>query len=314
MAEPPGVSPLYLIVNPVSANGRLARYWPRLAQQLEEAGLSFTFAFTERPGHATALARAARARGEHIVVAVGGDGTVHEVVNGLVDEEVLRTPPEALPWALGVIPFGTGTDFVRTVGIPREPQGAIARLRNGTRRSLDLIHVTYQAGGKPCTCYSANVVGLGFDAAVVERVNRSSKALGGTVPFLTSVFAELLGYRNKEVAVRFDGQELRGKANAVVACNGCYFGGGMQVGPLARPDDGLIDLIYVGDLTRVELLLNLPRIYAGTHLSHPKVRHVRATEVAVETEEEVFVEAEGELLGTAPVHLRIVPHALPVIA
>ena len=313
MAEPTGAFPLYLIVNPVSANGRLARYWPRLARQLEEAGLSFTFTFTERPKHATELARAARARGERIVVAVGGDGTVHEVVNGLVDEETLRTPPEALPWTLGVIPFGTGTDFVRTVGIPRYPQGAIARLREGTRRSIDLIHVAYQARGEPRTCYSANVVGLGFDAAVVERVNRSSKALGGTLPFLTSVLTQLLGYRNKEVAVRFDGQELRGRANAVVACNGRYFGGGMQVGPLARPDDGLIDLIYVGDLTRVELLLNLPRIYAGTHLTHSKVRHFRATEVAVETEEEVFVEAEGELLGTAPVHLRIVPGALPVL-
>ncbi|MGC8836853.1 MAG: diacylglycerol/lipid kinase family protein [Anaerolineae bacterium] len=313
MAEPAGASPLYLIVNPVSANGRLARTWPRLARQLEEAGLSFTFTFTERPGHATDLARAARARGERVIVAVGGDGTVHEVVNGLVDEETLRTPPEALPWALGVIPFGTGTDFVRTVGIPRDPQRAVARLREGTRRAIDLIHVAYRAGGEHCTCYSANVVGLGFDAAVVERVNRSSKALGGTLPFLTSVLTELLGYRNKEVVIRFDGQELRGRANAVVACNGRYFGGGMQVGPLARPDDGLIDLIYVGDLTRVELLLNLPRIYAGTHLSHPKVRHFKATEVRVETEEELFMEAEGELLGTAPAHLRIVSRALPVI-
>ncbi len=313
MAEPLGASPLYLIVNPVSANGRLARTWPRLARQLEEAGLSFAFTFTERPGHATELARAARARWERVVVAVGGDGTVHEVVNGLVDEETLHTPAEALPWTLGVIPFGTGTDFVRTMGIPRDPQRAIARLREGTRRFVDLIHVAYRDRGAPRTCYSANVVGLGFDAAVVERVNRSSKALGGTIPFLTSVLAQLLGYRNKEVVVRFDGQELQGRANAVVACNGCYFGGGMQVGPLAQPDDGLIDLIYVGDLTRMELLLNLPRIYAGTHLSHPKVQHFRATEVAVETEEEVFVEAEGELLGTAPVHLRIVPKALPVL-
>lgn len=312
MAQPLDGLPLHCIVNPVAANGRLGRAWPQLARQLEEAGFSFSFAFTEGRGHATELARAARAQGAPVIVVVGGDGTVHEVVNGLVDEETLQA--KEVPWTLGVIPFGTGTDFVRTVGIPRDPQGAIARLRQGTRRHVDLIHVTYQAQGRPCSCFSANVVGLGFDAAVTERVNRSSKAMGGTIPFLTSVLVELFGYRNKAVVVRFDGQELQGRANAVIACNGRYFGGGMHVGPLARPDDGLMDLIYVGDLTRVELLLNLPRLYAGTHLSHPKVHHFRAREIAVQTEEEVFVEAEGELLGTAPARLRIVPGALPIIA
>lgn len=306
--------PMHLIVNPTSANGRLARYWPRLLQAMEGARVPFTFEFTEAPGHATELARGARLRGVPTIVSVGGDGTVHEVVNGLVGEEALPfLPGGALPM-LGVIPFGTGTDFVRTTGIPRDPLEAIQRLQRGQPRCVDLIEVRYQHEGQPRRRYCANVVGLGFDAAIVKRVNRSFKALRGTIPFISSLLVELFGYQNKQVAVRFNGQELSGKVNAVVACNGRYFGGGMEVGPTACPDDGLIDLVIIGDLNRLELLLNLPRIYAGTHLTHPKVRHFQVTEAEVETDEDVFVEAEGELLGRAPVHLRIIPRALWVIA
>jgi len=305
---------MHLIINPTSANGRLARQWPGLRQDMEAAGLQFTFEFTEAPGHATELARAARLQGADTIVSVGGDGTVHEVVNGLVDEEALALPAEQVPVALGVIPFGTGIDFVRTVGIPRNPHGAIQRLREGRRQRIDLIHITYQHQGQARQRYSANVVGLGFDAAIVERVNRSSKALGGTIPFLSGVLAELFSYQNKQVTVRFDGQELTGKANAVVACNGRFFGGGMKVGPHASPDDGLLDLIFIGDVNRLELLLNMPRLYAGTHLSHPKIQYFQVTEVEVDTDEELFVEAEGERLGTAPARLKIVPDALWIIA
>jgi diacylglycerol kinase (ATP) len=305
---------MYFIVNPIAAHGRLGREWPDILKALHAAGFYFTFDLTTAPGHATELARAARQRGVDTVVAVGGDGTVHEVVNGLLDEAVVAAPPDKPEATLGVIPFGTGADFVRTVGIPRDAQGAIARLRVAERRPIDVGHVQYRHDGEMRSRFFVNVMGFGFDAAIMERVNRSSKRLTGTWPFLSSLLVQLFTYENKQMTVRSGDLSLSGRVNVLAVCNGRYFGGGMKVGPPAVLDDGVLDVVLVGDLNRLEVLLNLPRIYAGTHLSHPKVKHLRVSELEVETEEEVFIEAEGELLGTAPARLRLIPHALWVLA
>jgi YegS/Rv2252/BmrU family lipid kinase len=223
-------------------------------------------------------------------------------------------PAEEDSLTLGVLPFGTGADFIRTLGIPRQSHEAIDVLKAGRRKRIDLGQVTYQSGSQTIQRYFANVVGLGFDAATVRRVNRSPKAIGGTLPFLTAVLIELFTYRNTMATVRFDGQELVGKVNAVVACNGRYFGGGMEIGPNAQMDDGLLDLIILGDLTRPELLANLPTIYSGSHLKHPKVQAFRARKIEIETTEQIYVEAEGEWLGQAPATIEVIPKALQVLA
>ncbi|NLE76502.1 MAG: diacylglycerol kinase family lipid kinase, partial [Chloroflexi bacterium] len=174
-----GESVTHLIINPAASNGRLGQRWPQLRALLDQSSLPFTYEQTERPGHATELARAARLRGVETVVAVGGDGTVHEVVNGLVDDRTLSRPADERPTTLGVIPFGTGSDLVRTLGIPRDPQAAVQRLIQGQRRLIDLGLVTFRNGTDHAQRYFVNVVGFGFDAAVTEHINRSSKALGG---------------------------------------------------------------------------------------------------------------------------------------
>lgn len=302
---------MYVIVNPASAYGKTAKRWPRIQEALQRRGLEYTVAFTEQRGHAIDLARQAVAQGYSLIVTVGGEGTVNEVVNGLVDRSG-RIPAHI---SLGILPSGTGTDFVRSLGIPRDPVTAVECLAGEGRCVVDLgcLECAPATGEGPAVQrYFVNVAGLGFDGEVAERVERSTKAIGGTIPYLTNLFACLMAYRNKEVEVQYDGQSVTGRANSVIAANGRYFGGGMFIAPNASLDDGLLDLIFIGDLGKVEVVVNLPRLYRGTHIYHPKVRVYRAREIRVTAKERMLIQADGELAGQAPVTFRIIPQALQV--
>jgi len=298
-----------VIVNPVAANGAVGKRWPQMRDTLQAEGGQFDASFTEGPNHATELAREALSAGYQTIVAVGGDGTLHEVVNGLVREGLVDPAVN-----LGIIPGGTGADSVRTLGIPHDYRAACHRLLRGKPDCIDLGLITCVSQGQEVQRYFLNVAGLGFDGEVAERVNRSSKALGGTIPFLSSLFVKLLTYQNKTVEVTLDGQQrLQQKANSVVVCNGCYVGGSMHIAPRAALDDGLFDVIIIGDTSKLEIVANVPRIYRGTHLSHPKVDEYRAREVRVKARERMFLQADGELIGEAPATFQIIPQALHVL-
>jgi diacylglycerol kinase (ATP) len=301
-----------LIVNPTAANGAVGKNWPRIRGFLQADAASLTAEFdavlTEEPGHATRLARQALDDGFRTIVAVGGDGTVNEVINGLVDEG--SVDPEVV---LGIIPWGTGADFARTAGIPRDYAAACRHLLRSETRSIDLGKITCLCEGQEVERYFINAAGLGFDGEVSEIVNRFPKVLGGTLTYLTCLFIGLVTYRNKNIALSFDGQPVRGRVNSVVVCNGCYFGGGMFIAPGAAFDDGLFNVVILGNLNKLEVVMNVPRIYKGTHLTHPKVSHFAAKEVHVEAQERMFLQAEGELIGEAPATFRIIPRALKVL-
>ena len=141
-------------------------------------------------------------------------------------------------------------------------------------------------------------------------MERGSKAIGGTIPYLTNLVLTLFSYRNKDVVLSFDGQRQSGTYNSVVICNGQYFGGGMWIGPQAVPDDGVFDVVILKDLNNLEFLRNVPRVYKGTHLSHPKVQSFRTSQITVEARQRMFIQAEGELVGEAPASFRILPSAL----
>lgn len=294
-----------IIVNPTASGGKVGQQWPQLRETLLQGGLCFDAELTQYPRHATEIARQALDDGFRYFVAVGGDGTVHEVVNGLVVER--RVPPEV---TLSIIPGGTGSDYIRVLGISRDPtQACQTTLGHGTRL-MDIGEIQCLRDGQPHTRYFVNVGGLGFDSEVCERVNRSSKRIGGTLPYLTSLVLTLFSYTNKDIQLTIDGQQSQGRFNSVVVCNGQYFGGGMWVGPKAAPDDGLFDVVLLGDLSKLEFLQNVPRVYKGTHLTHPKVKSMQATEVHVEAAQRMFIQAEGELVGEAPVTFRLLPGAL----
>ena len=294
-----------MIVNPAAQNGAAGRRWPRLAEHARALGLEHDVVFTEAPGHAIELAGAAAADGRELVAALGGDGTVNEVVNGLAASG--GAGPE-----LAILPFGTGRDTIRTYGIPKNAKNALELLRGGRTRTIDLGRATFQAtaGGEASRWY-INIGSCGLTGAVAERAERTSKRLGGTPSFLFATVATFAAWRNVPFTVQVDDQPpLELVANNVICANGRAFGGGIKVCPQAEPDDGLLDVLVWGDVGKLDLALNLPRLYRGTHLGHSKVTVLRAKRVRVEPARPLPLELDGELPGTTPATFEVVPAAL----
>jgi YegS/Rv2252/BmrU family lipid kinase len=233
---------------------------------------------------------------------VGGDGTVNEVANGIAGRRGVE---------LAVIPRGTGWDFVRSYGIPRKLEAAVEVALHGRVRQIDLGRARYRAwdGGERESLF-ANIASAGMSGAIAKRANETSKALGGKASYLWATLAVFSRWRNDEVHVRVDGEEHAGRMHDVVVANGRYFGGGMMICPEAEPDDGLFDVLLIGDLTKRDLLLTLPKTYRGRHLPHPKATVLRGARVEVETPEPLPVELDGEQPGTTPASFEIVPRAL----
>lgn len=293
------------VVNPASANGSTGRRWPEMAQVAATAGLVGDAFVTEGPGEAAQLAQRACEDGAGLVVAVGGDGTVNEVVNGL-----MRASPERRA-ALAVVPRGTGMDFARSFGISRDVGGAIAVAHDGALRTLDVGHAAYVAwDGSPREQYFAGFGSAGMSGAIARRANASSKALGGRVSFLWATLAVYARWKNTDVTVALDGDRREARMLDVVVCNVRYLNGGMQLCPGAEPDDGIFDVLLIGDITKRDLAVTLPKVYRGTHLPHAKAELVRATAVAVDAPTPLPVEVDGEQPGTTPITFSVVPKAL----
>lgn len=296
-----------VIVNPVAGAYSTRRKWPRIGRLLRHIGLSFDFEYTEGPGHAIELARAATIDGYPYLVAVGGDGTVNEVANGILSVDSLANT------ALGVIGTGTGSDFVRSVGIPRDLALACSSLVSSKRLEIDVGVVEYQRNGKLEQRFFVNAAGVGFDATVVETTERLPKYFGGTIPYVFGLLRSLVGYRNKPVTLGVGDRVEEARILSVVVANGCYFGGGMRMAPQAELVDSLLDVVIVGDMGKFELLKALPTVYNGTHINHPKVRMAKATKVTVKSREHILVHADGELLGEVPATFWLKPAALSLI-
>jgi len=297
-----------LIVNPVAAGGKTGSVWPDVEKELRSLGLAFDYHFTEGPNHATVLAREAVDRGYQTVVAVGGDGTINEVVNGLM-------PPggDRAGAVLGVVITGRGSDLARTIGIPSDYREACARLAGERTMTVDLGLVTFYHEGQEQQRYFVNVGGGGFDGEVAHRANRAPNFMGGTIPYLTSLVSTLFAYRNKAIELILDDQEpIRKVVNSVVVANCQFFGGGMRVAPDADPNDGFFDVIVIGDIDKIEYLMTVPKVYDGTHITHPQVDTYRARRVEVCSEQPLLLQVEGEVCGQSPITFEIIPSALQI--
>jgi YegS/Rv2252/BmrU family lipid kinase len=296
-----------VIVNPVAGARSTRRKWPLISQRLRDAGLSFDYEYTEGVGHAIELARAAASDGYRYLVAVGGDGTVNEVANGILSSTNLRRI------LLGVVSTGTGSDFVRSVGIPRDYARACSSLTSQRRLLIDVGAVEYRCAGKSQQRFFVNGAGVGFDAKVVEATESLPKYFGGTIPYVVGLLRSLFGYKNKSVALRVGNRMETKRILSIVVSNGCYLGGGMRVAPQAELCDSLLDVMTVSDIGKFELLRAFPTIYKGTHITHPKVRMEKATNIAIESSERILVHADGELLGEAPASFWLMPAALSIV-
>ena len=297
------LAPVVFLVNPASGAGSTGRRWPEIAHRAAGAGLAGDTVFSERPGHLTELAREAAGRGARLLVVVGGDGSVNEVVNGIGE---LDDPPE-----LAIIPRGTGWDFVRTFSIPRRVEDAAAVALGGAIRSVDLGRASYRAwDGSEAERMFANVASAGMSGAIAKRANETSKALGGKASYLWALFAVFSRWSASDLHVTVDGEERRGRMFDVIVANGKFFGGGMKICPEASPDDGLLDTLTIGDVTKLDLVTTMPKIYRGTHLPHPKAELLRGELVAVDSETPVPIELDGEQPGTTPARFESLPGRL----
>lgn len=300
-----------VVLNPKSRRGRARRRWALVEAQLRtEFGAEFEIAETRAPRDAERIAREGVRAGVERLVVVGGDGTTSEVVTGLLAANLGEYAELAL------LRFGTGGDMARALGVPREPEEAIRRLVTGKTRRVDAGRLTYvDRRGREAQTYFLNVAGFGLSGLVSNLVNQAPKVLGGTASFLIGALRGIARYRSPEVSVRVDDVPVYdGRLVLGVAANGCYFGGGMKIAPEARPDDGLLEMVFVEDVSKARLLANLPRIYRGTHLRHPNVRYLRGRKLeAVAPPGVVWLDVDGEVPGTLPATIEILPGAITLI-
>ncbi|HEY2994435.1 MAG TPA: diacylglycerol kinase family protein [Methylomirabilota bacterium] len=288
-----------LVVNPAAGGGRTERLWRDLRDDLHRRGFAFEWTTTTGPGRATDLAREAAEAGVSLVVAVGGDGTLNEVVNGAVGDE--RPRP-----VVGAILTGRGRDAARNFGIAADPRQAARRLVEGIETTVDLVRAEWPGGAHR---WVVSAAGAGFDAAVAARA--ATRRGPGTLSYLLSVVTTLSQHATVPAEIEADGERAwTGPLTAAVVANGAHYGGGMKIAPAANPADGRLDLVVLGDLGRLELLCWLPTVYRGRHLANPKIRTRAARRVTVRSDRPLPVHVDGEPAPPTPVTLTIRPGAL----
>jgi YegS/Rv2252/BmrU family lipid kinase len=302
-----------LVVNPKSQGGRLGKRWKDVADTIGRA-FPFEEAITQGPGDATRLTREALRGGAERVVAIGGDGTINEVVNGFFDDGA-AIAPEA---SFAVIPFGTGGDFRRTLGLPTELADAAQVIAANHRRKIDVgrLELTTMDGKREVRMF-ANIASFGVSGVVDRLVNESGKKLG-RLGFALATARATWSYKNQRVQLVFDGKDrVEMTINTVAVANGRYFGGAMKVAPDAELDDGMFDVIAMGDFGFGDLMKSGRRLYSGTHLAMDKVTARRARVVEAEPIDPgavVELDVDGENPGKLPARFELVPAALWVVA
>lgn len=314
----PSTLPL-VIINPTSAGGATGRAWPQLASDLRTHFGAFNCAFTEKAGDGQLIAAREAGRGRSLIIACGGDGTISEVANG-----ILESGADA---ELGILPSGTGGDLRRTLSIPARAADAAAMLHYGRSIRMDVGRVEFQnRSGARARRYFLNVASCGMGGEVIRRVEENSAGWlatasrriggGGQLAYALASLQTSVALTKPTLGIQLDDRpEFRLVVANLCIANARYFGGGMKIAPEAKLNDGLLDVVAVGDLSTVEILTNVYKLYLGTHLGLQKVQHTLARRIRVSAaspDEVVLIEVDGELLGTLPAEFEILPQALRV--
>ncbi|HPW17839.1 MAG TPA: diacylglycerol kinase family lipid kinase [Candidatus Aminicenantes bacterium] len=303
----------HVILNPASSAGRTGRRQDEIEAALaRHLGRGFILRVTRRPREATAFARQAALEGTDLVIAVGGDGTIQEVVNGLM--EAGASPPSGP--ALGIVNTGTGHGFALSLGLPVGLDAQCAAIASGSRRRVDIGRAVYaDVDGRRVERYFVNECQAGIGGRVVEKVQAGHKKLGGLVGFGLAALTTALSYPNLPMTVSIDGgPERSGSFIGIVAANGPLTAGGMKLAPAALVADGRLDILFMNGQTLLERLRNFPKIYSGRHIESPGFSYLRAKTLSLDSEEPVFFEADGEPFGLLPCRIEVVPAALALRA
>ncbi len=300
------------VINPESGGGKTGRIWSWLELELRKKfGSQFCAVLTEHPLHAAELTRQLLTDGVDTIVAVGGDGTLNEVVNGFFQDG----KPVWAEAILGVLSLGTGADFIRTLNWPKDIPAALERLAQSKTKMIDLglVHFT-GVTGESCERYFINIADFGIGGAVVDRVNRTTKRFGGRISFMWSIMATLFTFKNKVITFSLDDGVWHTEVlNNFIVGNGRYFGSGLNPTPSAELDDGLFDVVTFGDFGFFEAIRNMSKLRRGEHLSHPKIHSYRAKKIAAHSEDLVFLDMDGECVGRVPVTIEIKTAALRIM-
>jgi YegS/Rv2252/BmrU family lipid kinase len=304
-----------VVANPQSASGRLGKRWARIQDRIRQSFGPFDHLFTSGPGDGANVARRALKEGYEMVVAMGGDGTISEVANGFF-EDLEPVNPEAV---LGILPFGTGGDLRKTLKLSKKLEVSAAALRGHRTRPMDMGRLDHHDNqGRPATMHFINIASFGMGGLVDHYVNKAPKQLGGMVSFLVATLRATVKYKNKAVRITLDDEKpFEQKVVNVAVANGQYFGGGMHVAPEASVDDGLFDVVTLGDFTTWQTIANGHKIYSGSHIKHPKVTSARARRVVAEPldpEDAVLLDVDGETPGRLPATFTVLPGAIRVKA
>ncbi len=304
-----------MIVNPKSAGGATSNRWAATASDLRAHFGAFQVAFTKHQGDGIALAKRGADAGRKFIIACGGDGTINEVANGILES--------GRDIELGVMPSGTGGDFRRTLEMPPNAREAAQALRDGTTKWIDVGRVTFfDHNGEQVSRYFLNVSSFGLSAAIISRVKNNSaldwlpsNAFRGKASFAVSTLQEVLDLGFTTVRVKIDDREEK-SLNTINFCvaNSRFFGGGMKIAPEAKINDGFFDVVNIGDIKTAKIILNAYKLYNGSHLDLSEVKSTlaRRIEVSPTNNQTIYIEVDGELPGKLPATFEILPDALRV--
>ncbi len=299
------------VVNPRAGGGKVANQWPILSNKLRERGFSFDEVFTTHRYHAVELVISALKKGYRKFISVGGDGTIHEIVNGLFHQQDV-SPTEV---TLAVLPAGSGNDWTRMYRIPLDYDRAIDTLLSGSTILQDVVKVQFIQSGVENVRYMVNIAGIGLDANICHRTNvAKAKGASGPGAYVRASFESLLGRRYTYTKVYADGRRFfSGRMFSIALGIGKYSGGGMLQVPDAIADDGKIALMVARMLPKLKFALLFKKLYSGEIYNIREVTHTQAAEIKVVTEKPDRVEVDGEVVGTTPVTFSVIPNSLRVI-
>lgn len=300
----------FAIVNPEAGSGKGLKDWPTIKSILESEGVDFSYSITERKYHAVELTISAIREGYRNILVVGGDGTLNEVVNGVFIQSVVATTQITI----GVIGVGTGNDWQRTFAIPHDYHGKVISIKNEKTILQDVGKVEFFEARVRQSRYFANAAGVGFDARVAMATNRLKESgRRGKILYISSLLKTLFRYRSTVAKIAIDEQNLGGKIFSMTLGIGKYNGGGMMQVPNALPDDGLFDITIIKKIRRINVLRNIFRLYNGTILNHPRIFGYQGKTITIASKPPVYLEVDGESLGTSPFKFSIVPQSIRVV-
>lgn len=296
---------VHVIVNPVSARGQTGKRWKEIQNAISSYFREFRYIFTEKQGQATEIARGLLRDGYDFIIGVGGDGTLNEIASGFFSSKTGEAINQDA--SIGIIPSGTGSDFVRFMRIPRDLSKTVSWLRDAPKQKIDIGTIKSSGGtGHKGERFFVNVADFGLGAEVIRRVSSVPVEKRGRLFYYKGFVSTLLGYRPKRCKVVIDGREtIQGNFLIGAVANGGIFGGGMIIAPNARINDGYFDLVLIEEMNKIDTIWSSRLLYSGRIDRHHKVRTIRAKKISVTSDDNVHLECDGESGGTLPAEFEI---------